>query len=184
MAMEILGDTIDIHCGGVDNMFPHHENEIAQSEACSGSQFVVAARGRGELAVDFTLVDPIARAILYEGYLLYPYRTSSLKNRQPCAFGSLYPKAYSLLHGESEPWSMHTECLVRGEDGTTLQGMVRFLHPSTVDGRAVTEREVILPACTLHELAKQSAKIAFAFPEDKSPSLKGCVTLSVFGGAI
>lgn len=40
MAMEILGDTIDIHCGGVDNMFPHHENEIAQSEACSGHQFV------------------------------------------------------------------------------------------------------------------------------------------------
>ncbi|MFQ5729775.1 MAG: cysteine--tRNA ligase, partial [Waddliaceae bacterium] len=31
MAMKILGTTIDIHCGGVDNIFPHHENEIAQS---------------------------------------------------------------------------------------------------------------------------------------------------------
>lgn len=40
MAMKILGDTIDIHVGGVDNMFPHHENEIAQSEACSGHKFV------------------------------------------------------------------------------------------------------------------------------------------------
>lgn len=40
MAMSILGETIDIHMGGVDNMFPHHENEIAQSEACSGKQFV------------------------------------------------------------------------------------------------------------------------------------------------
>ena len=40
MAMKILGETIDIHCGGVDNMFPHHENEIAQSECCSGKQFV------------------------------------------------------------------------------------------------------------------------------------------------
>jgi len=40
MAMSILGDTIDIHCGGIDNMFPHHENEIAQSESCSGKQFV------------------------------------------------------------------------------------------------------------------------------------------------
>jgi len=39
MAMRLLGDTIDIHCGGVDNMFPHHENEIAQSEACSGKTF-------------------------------------------------------------------------------------------------------------------------------------------------
>lgn len=39
MAMELLGDTIDIHCGGVDNIFPHHDNEIAQSEACSGKCF-------------------------------------------------------------------------------------------------------------------------------------------------
>ncbi|MBM3199231.1 MAG: cysteine--tRNA ligase, partial [Chlamydiae bacterium] len=40
MAMRILGESIDIHVGGVDNMFPHHENEIAQSEACSGKVFV------------------------------------------------------------------------------------------------------------------------------------------------
>jgi len=40
MAMKILGPTIDIHCGGVDNMFPHHENEIAQSECCTGHRFV------------------------------------------------------------------------------------------------------------------------------------------------
>jgi cysteinyl-tRNA synthetase len=39
MAMKLLGETIDIHVGGVDNMFPHHENEIAQSEACSGKTF-------------------------------------------------------------------------------------------------------------------------------------------------
>lgn len=39
MAMKLLGETIDIHVGGVDNMFPHHENEIAQSEACSGQLF-------------------------------------------------------------------------------------------------------------------------------------------------
>lgn len=39
MAMKLLGETIDIHAGGVDNMFPHHENEIAQSEACSGKTF-------------------------------------------------------------------------------------------------------------------------------------------------
>ena len=32
MAMKFLGETIDIHVGGVDNIFPHHENEIAQSE--------------------------------------------------------------------------------------------------------------------------------------------------------
>ena len=40
MSMDRLGETFDIHCGGVDNKFPHHENEIAQSEAATGKQFV------------------------------------------------------------------------------------------------------------------------------------------------
>jgi cysteinyl-tRNA synthetase len=40
MAMTLLGEQIDIHCGGVDNIFPHHEAEIAQSEGCSGKTFV------------------------------------------------------------------------------------------------------------------------------------------------
>ena len=40
MAMKYLGETIDIHTGGVDLVFPHHENEIAQSEALTGRQFV------------------------------------------------------------------------------------------------------------------------------------------------
>ena len=40
MAMQLLGETIDIHVGGVDNMFPHHENEIAQCEAYSEKHFV------------------------------------------------------------------------------------------------------------------------------------------------
>jgi cysteinyl-tRNA synthetase len=40
MSMKYLGPSFDIHCGGVDNMFPHHENEIAQSEAATGKRFV------------------------------------------------------------------------------------------------------------------------------------------------
>jgi cysteinyl-tRNA synthetase len=40
MSMEYLGETFDIHTGGIDNRFPHHENEIAQSEAATGKEFV------------------------------------------------------------------------------------------------------------------------------------------------
>jgi cysteinyl-tRNA synthetase len=40
MSMKYLGETFDIHCGGVDNMFPHHENETGQSEAATGKKFV------------------------------------------------------------------------------------------------------------------------------------------------
>lgn len=40
MAVALLGAQMDIHCGGVDNIFPHHEAEIAQSECCTGKRFV------------------------------------------------------------------------------------------------------------------------------------------------
>jgi cysteinyl-tRNA synthetase len=40
MSSKYLGKTFDLHCGGVDNMFPHHEDEIAQSEAANGCKFV------------------------------------------------------------------------------------------------------------------------------------------------
>jgi cysteinyl-tRNA synthetase len=40
MATALLGDEIDVHCGGVDNIFPHHEAEIAQSEGVTGKKFV------------------------------------------------------------------------------------------------------------------------------------------------
>ncbi len=40
MSMKYLGETFDIHCGGVDHIPIHHENEIAQSEGCTGKQFV------------------------------------------------------------------------------------------------------------------------------------------------
>jgi cysteinyl-tRNA synthetase len=40
MSMRYLGSSFDIHCGGVDNIFPHHENEIAQSECATGKPFV------------------------------------------------------------------------------------------------------------------------------------------------
>jgi cysteinyl-tRNA synthetase len=39
MAVDLLGETLDIHCGGIDLIFPHHEDEIAQSEAATGHQF-------------------------------------------------------------------------------------------------------------------------------------------------
>lgn len=40
MSMKYLGETLDIHCGGKDLVFPHHENEIAQSEGATGKPFV------------------------------------------------------------------------------------------------------------------------------------------------
>ena len=52
MSMKYLGETIDIHCGGKDLMFPHHENEIAQSEGATGHPFVRYWMHNGFINVD------------------------------------------------------------------------------------------------------------------------------------
>lgn len=52
MVRKILGKTIDIHCGGQDLIFPHHENEIAQSECCNGVPFAKYWMHNGFITVD------------------------------------------------------------------------------------------------------------------------------------
>jgi hypothetical protein len=75
-------------------------------------------------------VDKIADAVLYEGYILYPYRASSRKNRQRFTFGRVYPEAYSKAQSGAEPFLMQTECLLQAQANTpTLEARVRFLHP-------------------------------------------------------
>lgn len=73
-------------------------------------------------------VKEVANAVLYEGYLLYPYRQSAIKNRQRWTFGVVYPQEYSEANGGIEPWEMQTECLVMGIASTSLDVHVRFLH--------------------------------------------------------
>jgi hypothetical protein len=76
----------------------------------------------------------IAEAVLYEGYLLWPYRRSARKNQQRWTFGGVYPRAYSEARGEDDPWIMQTQCLVVGDEETAVEVKSRFLH--------VTERMV------------------------------------------
>jgi hypothetical protein len=73
------------------------------------------------------LIDAIANAVLYEGYMLYPYRASSVKNRQRFNFGVLYPKTYSEAQSGSDAWSLLTECLVEGNSLSAVEVRVRFL---------------------------------------------------------
>ncbi len=70
----------------------------------------------------------IAEAVLYEGYLLWPYRRSARKNQQRWTFGGVYPRAYSEARGEDDPWIMQTQCLVLGDEETAIDVKVRFLH--------------------------------------------------------
>lgn len=74
-------------------------------------------------------VQKIAEAVLYEGYMLYPYRPSSVKNQQRWNFGVLCPPSYSERQQEgSEASMMQTQCLVRASAPTRLTVKVRFLQ--------------------------------------------------------
>jgi hypothetical protein len=74
------------------------------------------------------LVEEIANAVLYEGYMLYPYRTSSVKNRQRWNFGVVYPRDYSDAQNGIDPCSTQTECLLVGSPETKVSVKVRFLQ--------------------------------------------------------
>ncbi len=73
-------------------------------------------------------VEKVADAVLYEGYMLYPYRPSAVKNRQRWNFGVLCPPAYCELQKGSEASMMQTEVLLRGSASTRLTVKVRFLQ--------------------------------------------------------
>jgi hypothetical protein len=97
------------------------------------------------LADSYRAVSAVAEAILYEGYLLYPYRKSAGKNRLRWQFGVLAPRQWAESNlppdegvaGSAESWFQQTECLVQqhGSDTTVLLRL-RFLHAQR---RAVEE---------------------------------------------
>jgi hypothetical protein len=72
-------------------------------------------------------VEAIVKAVLYEGYILYPYRSSNVKNRQRWTFGSVYPRDYA-RQDESCAGCVQTECLLRGGLESVIEVHVRFLQ--------------------------------------------------------
>ena len=124
-------------------------------------------------------VEQIAKAVLYEGYMLYPYRPSSVKNQQRWNFGVLYPQAYSELQDGSDPFSMQTECLVRGSQDALLEVRLRFLHlrmrypsrssqqgaeDSSGGWQEAVERDVDAHEYSLEKLCREPAMHEFNFP--------------------
>jgi hypothetical protein len=117
------------------------------------------------------LVERIVRAVLYEGYLLYPYRPSAIKNRQRFNFGVVYPQIYGLAHDEA--WSMQTECLVSGDERTRICARVRFLQllsrdedPSAPGWQEAVEREVIVPEIAPGCCENIRETVPYGFPRE------------------
>ncbi len=91
--------------------------------------------------IDFARADRIARTVLYEGHVLYPYRASSLKNQQRWSFGGLVPRCIAEARAGSEPSVQRTDCVAIGEG--VLIGRVRFLHPMDRRVARCTPRETL-----------------------------------------
>ncbi|HTQ81361.1 MAG TPA: hypothetical protein VMM92_15285, partial [Thermoanaerobaculia bacterium] len=79
--------------------------------------------------MSFELAQKIADAVLYEGYVLYPYRASSAKNQVRFQFGVLAPRDHCLGEGQgAESWEMQTECLVEPDPEARVDLKVRCLQ--------------------------------------------------------
>ncbi|MGH7279078.1 MAG: hypothetical protein ACREJG_10340 [Candidatus Rokuibacteriota bacterium] len=126
--------------------------------------------------MNFGAVRQLAQTLLYEGYLLYPYRASALKNRHRWTFGSLYPRSFAEDQDEADPWWMQTQCLVRGDEATVLDIRVRFLHLAEPDA---VERDVDVPARGLGGLVEAPQAISFEFAAAGEPTgLRGAVDVA------
>jgi hypothetical protein len=104
------------------------------------------------------LVEDIASAVLYEGYLLYPYRASAIKNQQRWNFGVLYPRCFAEQQTGADAWKMQTECLVVSDSSATLEVRVRFLH---LTAQGAIERQLDLPLVELSDLMARPVRQNF-----------------------
>ena len=135
-------------------------------------------------------LERIADAVLYEGYMLWPYRTSALKNQRRWTFGGVYPERHSAGHPD-DACVMQTQCLAQAGPGARLAVRVRFLQVIerrigrlTENGREpvdelvvggeryvpweeATEREVLSPALALGRESDEHVEIRVAAGEER-----------------
>ena len=119
----------------------------------------------------------IANAILYEGYMLYPYRPSALKNQRPgWSFGTLLPPAYV----ESTPGDsafMEAQMLLSGADAGDLTAQIRFLQLAEAAGSAALEWSVPMKL-PIAQLLQGKQEKQFLFEHRAQVSVKGRVELT------
>jgi hydrogenase maturation protease len=108
--------------------------------------------------VNAARIEAIAAAVLYEGYNLYPYRPSAVKNRQRWTFGGVCPRVFSQARGGSDAWTLGTECLATAGDDAVLDVKLRFLHPLTR-----TVGELTPPLADLPRGAEPAYRLVEAF---------------------
>src|SRR5579872_2069965 len=141
---------------------PRHDRQVEPLQSAlrrSGvgrsARSVARLRGRGDCRrwytrVSASMLDRLVAATLYEGYILYPYRPSSVKNQVRWTFGGVHPRAWSEASGGTDPWLVRTECLLRSRDDAVVSVHARFLQLVTrtvarLDPPSVSLDDDVLP---------------------------------------
>jgi hypothetical protein len=125
----------------------------------------------------------VANSVLYEGYMLYPYRPSAVKNRQRWTFGILYPPAYGEVISGTERSGMHSECLIKTEGNAELEIELRFLQLADQRGEQSSNTEhaddcVERSIQIRWNLGQESQKLEpFLFRVDDGCEIKGAISL-------
>ena len=98
----------------------------------------------------FATARKVADAVIYEGYVLYPYRASAEKNQVRWQFGVLAPRPFSESTG-SEAWAMQTECVLEAPGSAAVSVQVRFLRvlSRVVEEAPRTEGDAFTPVASL-----------------------------------
>ncbi len=172
MSMKYLGETFDLHTGGIDNLFPHHENEIAQAEAATGKEFVKTWMHCAHLRVNgekmskslgnfFTLRD-----LLDKGYtgreIRYVLINAHYRSGLNFAFSTLDDARKSLARIDA--------CVAKATDGATPDWAQRHLD----DFAAAVNDDLNLPKAfaALFELVRETnAALSGAQPPAAAPLL-------------
>lgn len=118
----------------------------------------------------FAQVRAVADAVLYEGYLLYPYRGSAAKNRLRWQFGLLAPRAWieadgpvaPVVAGSAESWFQQTECVAEAGPGAVLRLRLRYLQ---VQHRRVERRDAGGAFVAVDALETADGSVARPFDE-------------------
>ncbi len=112
-------------------------------------------------------IGEIGRAILYEGYALYPYRASAVKNRQRFNFGVVYPPAHATAQVGADSAHLDCECLVRGKELEVQAHFLQLIAKETLDEAGIvisTWQEAIERQIDLHGLVDEPQRCTFSFP--------------------
>jgi hydrogenase maturation protease len=109
-------------------------------------------------------IDRLISSMLYEGYLLYPYRPS-LKNAKRWTFGAVYPREFAAARSGSERSMVSARVLIVGERSATIDGEVRFLHlierverdapRGPLIWHEAEERRIALPECGVDQVTRE-----------------------------